>query len=396
MFSKNSSKPLIPVSKINVVHLTHSLSRLGGGLFQCVQDLAREVHLDQRVQLTVMGLEDDSTMGDIGSWSPLDARAFPVVGPRKLGCSPSLDRALTAHAPDLVHLHGLWKYTSVAARRWARATSRPYLVSPHGMLEPWSLAQSRLPKWVANQIYQRSCLRAAACLSATSRMEAENIRLAGFRNPIALIPNGVEIPAKPLPQAQREPGRPRRALFLSRIHPKKGLLNLVEAWNALQPIGWELVIVGPDENGHLAEVMTAVAERGLEKQILFLGEVWGAEKNKLYCESDLFVLPTFSENFGLVVAEALSCEVPVITTRAAPWHELEDFQCGWWIDVGVEPLICALRQALALPQDALRNMGVRGRRLIENKYTWEPVGKLMLATYDWILGHGPKPDHIID
>ena len=376
---------------MHIVHCTQSVSRLGGGISGGLRQLAHAMQSMNHARVTIMGLDDDKTAEDVACWAPADVQTFPIYGPHKLGFAPGLGKALRDAEPDLVHLHGLWNFPSIAVWRWAKASGRPYLASPHGMLEPWSLEQSRLKKWLANLLYQGPCLRQAACLCATSRLEAENIRLAGYSNPIALIPAGVELPANPLPRAVRQNGRVRRALFLSRIHPKKGLLNLVRAWHTLQPGGWELLIAGRDEGGHLAEVQAAVRKHGLEQQIRFPGEVMEDERTKLYCDSDLFVLPSFSENFGLVIAEALSCEVPVITTHATPWQELEELRCGWWIETGAEPLVAALREAMALPPSALHEMGIRGRSLIEQKYTWEPIGKGMIEVYEWMLGRRSPP-----
>jgi glycosyltransferase involved in cell wall biosynthesis len=169
------------------------------------------------------------------------------------------------------------------------------------------------------------------------------------------------------------------------------LLNLVTAWTDLRPKGWELLIVGPDEGGHSAELQATVAAAGMQRDILFPGEAWGDARTDLYAGSDLFVLPSFSENFGLVIAEALSCEVPVITTRATPWQELQDLRCGWWIETGVDPLMRALREAFSLPPQALHEMGRRGRQLIESNYTWEPIGRQMLEVYEWMLGRREQP-----
>ena len=215
-------------------------------------------------------------------------------------------------------------------------------------------------------------------------------------------------------------------LFISRLHPKKGLLDLVRAWkkNAdtlkaerLKPEvrsqksesgsphsalrsphsdAWELVIMGPDEGGHLAEVMQLVRDLGLQEQIRYGGEVWEDEaKWRCYQEADLFVLPSYSENFGLVIAEALGCGLPVITTRATPWQELETRRCGWWIETGVEPLAQALRQAMSVPVAELQAMGTRGRRLIQEKYSWEPIGLQMAETYEWLAGRRNQPDWVI-
>jgi glycosyltransferase involved in cell wall biosynthesis len=151
--------------------------------------------------------------------------------------------------------------------------------------------------------------------------------------------------------------------------------------------------VGPDEGGHLAEVMTAVRDCGLEKQILYQGEIWDeAEKRECYGSADLFVLPTYSENFGLVIAEAMSCGLPVITTRATPWEELETHRCGWWIETGEEPLVHALEAALSCPGETLREMGLRGRNLIQTKYSWETPGREMAEVYEWLMGRRDRPE----
>ena len=379
-----------------IVHLTPSVSRLGGGLFESVRALAQNVEQQSNADIVVLGLRDSKADQDVGVWTPVPVRTHKVIGPMAFGYAPSMAADLMGSDAALVHLHGVWKYPSIVALQWARRMRRPYLVSPHGMLEPWALKQSRFKKKLADLFYQGPCLRGAHCLRATSMMEAESIRRAGFRNPIALVPNGVNLPPKPLPPDPRPPNQPRRMLFLSRVHPKKGLLNLVNAWGRVRPAGWELLIVGPDENGHKAEVQIEVERQGLAQQILFGGEVWGVARTEAYRGSDVFVLPTFSENFGLVIAEALACEIPVLTTRGAPWEDLRAHRCGWWIDIGVDPLVDTLKEVTSTPAHVLREMGNRGRSLVENKYDWRPIGRAMNEVYSWVLGRAPRPSCVLD
>ncbi|HEY5040690.1 MAG TPA: glycosyltransferase [Verrucomicrobiae bacterium] len=400
---------------IRVAHVTTSISRLGGGLYESVRHLSMETHKNG-VQMEILGLQDAFTEADAPQWVPVTVRSFPIAGPKRFGYAPGLFRHLQRSANDIVHLHGVWQYPTAATLRWARATGRPYVVSAHGMLEPWALRRSRFKKTLVNWLFQNICLREAACLRATAEAEVESLRRLGLKNPVALIPNGVFIP-EVIQKAEAGDRKPevRRALFLSRIHPKKGLLELVRAWKkyaaTLKPerlksaVGgpisglrspvsdpWELLIVGPDEGGHLAEVMALVNELGLQDQIRYGGEIWEDDaKWKCYAGADLFVLPSFSENFGLVIAEALGCGVPVVTTHATPWRDLETHQCGWWIDTGVAALADCLKSALAVPPEDLRAMGLRGRQLIQSKYGWTLPGRQMTEVYEWLAGRIPPP-----
>lgn len=138
-----------------------------------------------------------------------------------------------------------------------------------------------------------------------------------------------------------------------------------------------------------------VAAEGLGDQISFPGEAWGNQREEEYLKSDLFILPTHSENFGLVIAEALCRRIPVITTKGTPWKDLLTYQCGWWIDIGVEPLVDALREALALPHARLWEMGERGREMVRVKYSWDPIGETMADVYEWMVGARSRPDCVV-
>jgi len=381
---------------MKIIHLTGSVSRAAGGLFESVRHLSQGVAATGfNYNVSVIGTQDDYTALDIACWRPILTGTHAIYGPKRFGYAYGLIGDLFASNPDIVHLHGVWQYGSVAVLRWARRFRRPYIISPHGMVEPWAMQQSRIKKRVAWWLFQRRCLENAACLRATSIMEAQSIRQAGLDNAIAVVPNGVVVPSLK-PEGRSQNKKERTALFLSRIHPKKGLINLVKAWHAVQPVGWRLLVVGPDECGHLADVRKVVGAVGLEYKITFQGEVMGEAKLHCYRDAEIFLLPSFSENFGLVIAEALSCGVPVITTRATPWEELETHRCGWWIDTGIEPLVVALREATALSRAELSEMGQRGRQLIQDHYTWPAISRQMLSVYKWTLGVGPKPACFID
>jgi glycosyltransferase involved in cell wall biosynthesis len=301
--------------------------------------------------------------------------------------------ALEAEASSsdtVVHDHGVWMPSNHAAATAARRLGAPLVVTTRGMLTMWALGQSRVKKRAAWLLYQGRDLRSAKLLHATAESEVEDIRRIGLRQPVIVLPNGVEVPelARGMPSGPR-----RRALFLSRVHPKKGLLNLVEAWAEVRPENWELVIAGPDEDGHRAEVEAHARIHSVD--IVWTGPVADDAKWDLYRSADLFVLPTFSENFGIVVAEALAVGVPALTTTGAPWELLNRERCGWWIDIGVEPLVAALREATELDDEARHAMGRRGRTYVREHLSWDHVANGMLAAYRWLVGRRERPTSVV-
>lgn len=290
---------------------------------------------------------------------------------------------------DIIHDHGLWLPNNKVSALTAKKLGVPFVLSTRGMLEPWALKYHWWKKKPVWWLWQKAAIKNARLLHATAREEADNIRVLGFQNPIAVIPNGVELPQR---VATHEETPERIALFLSRIHPIKGILNLVEAWGRVRPSGWKLVIAGPDEGGHQSEVANKIVKEGLCDQVGFVGPLEGKEKSDLFTRANLFVLPSYSENFGIVVAEALAAGVPVITTKGTPWSELEQQDCGWWVDIGVEPLAVALGEAIGFNDAQRQNMGLRGRQLVQEKYSWTKIAEDMISAYLWVLEGGAPPE----
>ncbi len=291
---------------------------------------------------------------------------------------------LTEGSVQVVHDHGIWLPNNHWVARLCRRWQVPRIVSLHGMLEPWAWQYKAAKKQVVWQLFQRQDLFSASALHATSLAEAQRIRQIVPHLPIAVIPWGVDFPpTTDLPEPDSKPNHLRQVLFLSRLHPVKGVLTLLKAWHQLQPRGWELLIAGPDENGHQAEVRQTITTLNLPR-VRLLGSQTDAQKWRLYQQADLFVLPTRNENFGLVIAEALAAGTPVITTRSAPWADLVTYDCGWWIQSGTESLVEALESAMALDRQQLAAMGQRGYQLIHKKYTWSRVAEQMLEVYQWL------------
>ena len=377
---------------IRVALLTAKMSPAAGGLSVSVPGLAHGLNVFDDVEMHVLGTRDPADPEAAMRWGPR-VQAFPIVGPASLQRAPDMAPVLEELAPDVTDVQGLWTWTSRVSLDYWRRHQKPYVVTPRGMLDPWARHNSAWKKRLFAAFVENAHLRHAHCLRATAEMEAEHFREMGLRAPIAVVPNAIPIPKlAPRPASQRH-----QVLFLSRIHPKKGVDVLLQAWATLQDNhpNWDLVIAGIDENGHEAE-LKAQAERLRLQRVTFYGPVHGAAKDALYRGSDLFVLPTHAENFGLVIAEALAQEVPVITTTNAPWSGLKEKRCGWWIPLNRERLVDSMTDAMSRPQADLRAMGARGRTWIKTDFAPEHVVAKMRVLYLWCAGRGERPDHVRD
>jgi glycosyltransferase involved in cell wall biosynthesis len=367
-----------------MLHVTQTIASLRaslGGPSRTVVELSKA--LGQRVDTKVsIVTADRAAAGELEALSTRLAASAPISIRATRGVLDGL-RALAQAStamPSVIHDNGAWLYSNVQAALAARALRIPAVVSPQGCLEPWCMAQRRWRKQAAMLLYQRWCLRNATALHATSELEARNIRALGIRQPIAVVSNGIEPP----PPATAQPEQAHRiALFLSRLHKKKGLLELIEAWAAVRPPGWVLRIVGPDD-GYRQNVIDAVAKHGLHSDVELHGEVDNEHKWHHYRQAQLFVLPTYTENFGLVIGEALACGVPVITTTETPWAQIAERGCGWIVPPGGERLRVALAAATALSAERLAQMGASAVQWIPSEFSWSSIAARMRLLYGWI------------
>ncbi len=298
------------------------------------------------------------------------------------------------YRPDVAHFHVIWLPVMHRLCKWAKQNGVPIVWSPHGTLTPWAMRYHWWKKWPIWWLYQKRDLLSAALLHATAESEVEDFRRMGLANRACIAPLGVYLPTSNV-QAKPKISQTKILLFVSRVQRKKGLLNLVEAWAALPRdirSGWKIRIVGPDQEGHVAEVMGKCRDFGVEADFEIAGPKFGSDLEAEYCAADLFVLPTHSENFGSVVIEALAHGLPVITTKGAPWNELPEKGCGWWVDIGVKPLADALATALSLDDATRIDMGKRGRALVEAKYTWNAVVLKMEDAYKFVCNAMTEKD----
>lgn len=369
---------------LKIIHIVPHIDQEAAGPSYSVPRLCQSLAAcGNQVELTCI-----AARGDIAGVT-LDLHPqWPILG--RFAISTSLATALSrkARKVDIVHNHSLWSMVNVAAG-WVVPGRRAKLVtSPRGTLSAWALGRSRSVKRVLWPL-QRRALSRADLLHATSEVEVQEIRALGFNAPVALVPNGIDLPDLPLSRPDKNV---RTLLFLSRIHPTKGLDRLLHAWMDVQVRfpDWQLVIAGRGEAVHVQEVQQLAQSLGVQR-VEFPGPLYGEAKAQAYFDADLFVLPTHSENFGMVVAEALAHGCPAVVSTGAPWQGLQTEVCGWWVANDIETLAATLSTAMQLPADELITMGLRGREWMARDYGWDAIGQKMDAAYRWLLSGGECP-----
>jgi poly(glycerol-phosphate) alpha-glucosyltransferase len=378
---------------MKVGFLVSSVSRQAGGMFHSVRGLAKAV-ASTNTTVSVFGISDANSPSDLIKWSPLSVHALRPQF-RAWGYSSQLVPALLATEIDILSVHGLWKYCSVASRRWHRRTGRAYIVHPEGMLEAWALRNGRWKKRIASLLYENEHMRSAACLRALSEAEAQSIRACGLRNPICVIPNGVDVPDLREGNAKTQSENQKTLLYLGRLHPKKNISNLIHAWNktfSQRSSGerWILAIAGWDQGGYESELRRV----GAGGSVVFVGPKFGAEKSECYRTCDAFILPSLSEGLPMTALEAWSYAKPVLMTAECNLPEGFDANAALRIGSSSSEIAAGLKQLIEMSDDDRAAMGDRGRTLVGTKFSWPRIGQQMRAVYEWMLGDRAPPETI--
>ncbi len=400
--------------------LVSSISREAGGLLEGVRGLAKAMSsADSTVNVFAIG--DKNTAADLPQWQPLSVHTSSPLF-RSWGYSSRLLPALLEADLDVLCTHGLWKYCSVASRHWHRRTGHPYIVHPHGMLDRWALNNSKWKKRIAAFLYEDRNLQDAACIRALCDAEAQSIRAYGLRNPICVIPNGVEWSPEnsrfEIRNSKLAFGEGRKVLLcLGRLHPKKNLANLIRAWRATlnsQPStlnSWVLAIAGWDQGGHEDELKrlarelklssAELAAAGTKKHrtphdatVVFLGPLFGEQKAAAYRSCDAFILSSLSEGLPMAALEAWAYAKPVVMTPAC--NLPEGFAASAALQIGTtsSEIASGLKQLAEMNDNERQAMGARGRALVAEKFSWPRVGEQMRVVYEWVVGGGTRPETV--
>jgi len=388
----------------SILHVIPVAGTSGFGVAAVVRELSTaqsELGLGVQVWSTDADTDRPDGLGDTVIWT-----RFPACGPGRLAWAPGMIRmARNGDRPTVVHQHGIWTAVSSVTRFLHEQRGVPSVIAPHGSLQPWALEKSRLRKTLALAAYERSNLANCSCLHALSTVELGDCRVFGLKNPVAIIPNGVSEQwlassgdGLTFRSKHHIDAEARILLYVSRITPKKGLPMLCQAIAETRDKmrGWVLVIAGPDEFGHMAELAEIIGRLGLEHSVQFVGSLYGADKRDAFAAADAFVLPSYSEGLPMAVLEAMGLGLPVVVTDATPIAEIGQESCGWRVPADRSSLADALVKLSQCSADELLLMGQNGKRVVVSQYTWQQVARMTLELYGWLSGDTGRPSFVVD
>lgn len=377
---------------MKVLHTISSMGVLGGGP-------------SLSTLLTVDGLRMNGVDAEILSYKPShpddtmisNAHYIDVVDAlpdKRFAFSPAYKKAVQKHLQDIdiIHVQGIWQYPSHVSAVLAQQNNKPYMIALRGMMYPQAMQHSAIIKKISMALYQRADLQKASCIQATCLEEYRHYRSMGFTNPVAILPNPIAVEGiieKSIPTHSIK-----RIGYIGRLHSRKRVEKLIYAFDKIRDrlAGCELLIIGGGDKVYEKFLRDEVERLHLDN-VRFTGFLSGTEKDIALNSLSYLFVPSDFENFGNIVTEALVRGIPVAASKGTPWQELEKYQCGWWIDNDITSITDAILQAITLPEEERKNMGLRGKEYVKSTFSVEVLGMKMKSVYEWILG-GNAPDYV--
>lgn len=368
--------------KMKILHVVPSLFKNGGGTSEVVPRLCRALReCGHEVTLAALRANEISDMAKdaIKAGVRYEGESERVGWlPKSLGYSSSfrsLMQRLVAES-DVVHVHCLWQMASWVAAKEALRQGKPYVVMPHGFLEPERLKISKWKKRIVGALADRPMLNRANAVIATSESEEKGIRRYGVKRPIHIVPIGLD-----LEKYRQSKCNGRTLLYFSRITPIKGLDMLAEVWGRMDRKGWKLLIVGPDDRGYTDKMKRLFALKCPSESYEFRSPVFGDGKYALLSSVDAFILPTRSENWSIAVAEAMASGLPVVCTKGAPWECLDTVHAGWWVEVSCDGIQSGLERLFELSAAERKKHGRNGVKWVGENLDWHRIVRRMQDIY---------------
>lgn len=385
---------------MKIALLTTCNSHKAGGLYNSVRLLGLSL-FHKKVDIELLSYDDEFSKEDEAAYEDMPmvkytCSSLPVLS--SLAYSKDLPNILKDIHPDIIHSQGIWMYNSKAALYGKKKLHAKTIITPRGMLDPWAIKNSHWKKVIAGWFFENENLRNADCIHALNHSEYESIRAYGLVNPVAIIPNGFNIPKEVEYDRNKEK---KVLLFIGRIHPKKGIAELLEG---LQIVKYDnpgildhlqVRIAGWDQMGHTDELKAKCSEYGLNEVVSFIGPVLGKDKENELCKADAFVLTSFSEGLPMSVLEAWAYKLPVIMTDQCNLPDGFESKSSIRVTTKPESIAAGLEKLFKMSDEERDKMGENGYRLVENKYTWDKIADQTIQLYDWLLHGGEKPEFVL-
>lgn len=389
---------------MKIAHIVSSFGKKSYGLGSISMGLAKaQLDLGEDVSVWSSDSEENVLWASETYNFPKDRLlGFPANIPLIKASSAEVNKALKDKSFDIVHQHSLWTsqslITSILRKNGAKS-----IIAPHGTLSEFALKKSKLKKDIALSLFERKNLEKSSVLHATSEYEIEDFRRLGLKNPIAYIENGIGAEMVEMKgdgnqfiEKYNLPKEKKILLYLSRITPKKGLDMLLPAISELKEdfCDWILVIVGNDEFNYQKEVIEIIDNCNLRNKVFIIEPQYGNAKFDVFDASDFFILPSYSEGSPMVVVDALAYGLPVITTKSSSWKDLNEHQCGYWVDIEQTEIKKALQQMVNLSENELISYSKNAKELVREKYLWDEISKKTIEMYKWLISNENKPNFI--
>lgn len=376
--------------------LTCSVSRSAGGLLDAIRDLYKKMDRSKS-DISVYSYIDTDTESDLPSWTPMDVKLYEKTNP--FFYSAEIKKDILASGADILHVHGLWRYPHAFVTSWKKHTNKPVVATPHGMLDPYIISnQGFVKRLLGNVLFANKAFKHIDCYHALCQAELDAIRAFGIKEPVAIIPNGIDMPAENKHYERTDDKK--HLLFLGRLHPKKGVDMLLEAIGKIKQNnkqlldGWIIDIVGWPQEGFDQKLNAIVNKYSLQEYVIFHGGLFGEAKERMYATSDAYILPSHGEGLPMTVLEAWAWGLPVIMTPQCNIPEGFESNAAIKIENNAESIYQNLTKFLSLSNEDQKNLGANGKELVKNHFTWDLSAKKMEELYEWMLEKDKKPGFV--
>jgi glycosyltransferase involved in cell wall biosynthesis len=383
---------------IKITVLTSSITRAAGGLKGAISGLYHEyIYNFNEDRVIIFSYKDEFIDEEKHDWAMFELHLYDKTN--FFNYSSKLREAILINNSDILHIHGLWMFPHLMSSVWKKKTNKPVIITPHGMLDPYIINnQHPLKKKIANLLFAKNAFEKANCFHALCQSEYDAIRSYGIKQPIAIIPNGVNLPDSNRKIIKKD--NYKHLLFLGRLHPKKGVDILLEAFgeiNREEPKlfdNWVLDIVGWAQEGFDSKLRSIVKYYDLEDKVIFHGGLFGDNKQYMYSQADAYILPSHGEGLPLTVLEAWAFETPVLMTPFCNIPKGFEVNAAIKIENTKDSVKEGLLKLLETTEAELKIMGLNGKKLVEDEFTWDAAALKMNSVYKWLLNLCEKPDFI--